>query len=61
MRLSVEVEREVDGRWIAVVDPLGALSYGRTRAEAVRKAKAVALEVIADGRRSHSPSTIGRR
>ena len=36
MRPSVQVEREVDGRWIAAVDPIGALSYGRTRAEAVR-------------------------
>ena len=61
MRLSVEVQREVDGRWIAAVDPIGALSYGRTRAEAVRKAKAIALEVIADRlARGESPLT-GRR
>lgn len=30
------------------MEPVGALAYGRTRAEAVRKAKAVALEVITD-------------
>jgi len=48
MQLTVGVEREADGRWIAAVDPLGALAYGRTRGEAIRKAKAVALEAIAD-------------
>jgi predicted RNase H-like HicB family nuclease len=47
MQLTVGVERETDGRWIAAVDPIGALAYGTTRAEAIRKAKAVALEVIA--------------
>lgn len=61
MRLTVQVQREVDGRWIAAVHPVGALSYGRTRAEAVRKAKAIALEVIAERlARGESPLT-GRR
>ena len=61
VQLTIEVERETDGRWIAAVDPIGALAYGRTRAEAVRKAKAVALEVIAD-RLAHDESpTTGRK
>ncbi len=61
MRLNIEVEREEDGRWIAAIDPIGALAYGPTRAEAVRKAKALALEVIADRlSRGESPLT-GRR
>lgn len=55
MQLTVGVERETDGRWIAAVDPIGALAYGETRAEAIRKAKAVALEVIAD-RLAHEAS-----
>jgi predicted RNase H-like HicB family nuclease len=61
VQLTIEVEREADGRWIAAIDPIGALAYGRTRAEAIRKAKAVALEVIAD-RLAHdeSPAT-GRK
>jgi hypothetical protein len=61
VKLTIDVERETDGRWIAVVDPIAALAYGRTRAEAVRKAKAIALEVIAD-RLAHgeSPAT-GRK
>lgn len=59
--LTLEVQRETDGRWIAAVDPIGALAYGRTRAEAIRRAKAVALEVIADRlANGESPST-GRK
>jgi len=60
MQLTVQVERETDGRWIAAVDPIGALAYGRTRAEAVRKAKAVALEVLAD-RLAHGESPLTGR
>lgn len=48
MRLTVRTERETDGRWIAAIEPVGALAYGKTRPEAIRKAKAIALEVIAD-------------
>ena len=47
--LKVEVEREEDGRWIAEVQELpGVLAYGRTQEEAVRRAQALALRVIAD-------------
>jgi predicted RNase H-like HicB family nuclease len=60
MQLTVQVERETDGRWIAAVDPIGALAYGRTRAEAVRRAKAVALEVLAD-RLAHGESPLTGR
>jgi predicted RNase H-like HicB family nuclease len=46
---SVEVEREVDGRWIAeVVDLPGVLVYGQTREEAVRRAQALSLHVLAE-------------
>ena len=55
MQLTVEIERETDGRWIAAIEPIGALAYGKTRAEAIRKAKVVALEVIAD-RLAHGQS-----
>ena len=61
MQLTVEVDRETDGRWIAAIAPIGALAYGRTRALAVQKAKAIALEVIADRlSRGESPLT-GRK
>jgi predicted RNase H-like HicB family nuclease len=47
--LSIELEREVDGRWIAEVPSLaGVLSYGLTRDEAVAKVQALALRVLAD-------------
>jgi predicted RNase H-like HicB family nuclease len=46
---SVEVEQEVDGRWIAEVTELpGVLTYGASRDEAVRKAQALSLHVLAE-------------
>ena len=47
--LSIEVEREEDGRWIGEVPQLpGVLVYGATEAEARTRAAALALRVIAD-------------
>ena len=47
--MKIEIERETDGRWIAEVPDLaGVMAYGRTRKEAVCKAEALALRVIAD-------------
>ncbi|MGH8469771.1 MAG: type II toxin-antitoxin system HicB family antitoxin [Gammaproteobacteria bacterium] len=49
MRLTVETEQEEDGRWIAEVSELpGVMRYGRSRAEAIAQAEALALRVIAD-------------
>jgi predicted RNase H-like HicB family nuclease len=49
MGLTVEVEQEVDGRWLAEVPELpGVLAYGPTRSEAIARAQALALRVIAD-------------
>jgi len=46
---SVEVEEEKDGRWIAEVPELpGVLAYGKSREEAVRRAQALSLHVLAD-------------
>ena len=46
---AVETEREDDGRWIAeVVELPGVLAYGATRDEAVSRAVALALRVLAD-------------
>lgn len=46
---AIEVEQEADGRWIAEVPELpGVLAYGRSREEAVRKAQALSLRVLAD-------------
>jgi predicted RNase H-like HicB family nuclease len=47
--LVVESEQEEDGRWIAEVTALpGVMAYGKTKAEAEAKVKALALRVIAD-------------
>jgi predicted RNase H-like HicB family nuclease len=49
MHLTVETEREADGRWIAEVPDLaGVLAYGQTRDEAMARAQALALRVLAD-------------
>ena len=47
--MKIEIEREVDGRWIAeVADLPGVMVYGETESDAVSKAEALALRVIAD-------------
>lgn len=49
MGLTVEIEREEDGRWIAEVPQLpGVLAYGQSRGEAIARAQALALRVIAE-------------
>jgi predicted RNase H-like HicB family nuclease len=49
MPLTVEVEQEDDGRWLAEVSELpGVLCYGQTRAQAVSQVQALALRVLAD-------------
>jgi predicted RNase H-like HicB family nuclease len=47
--LLLETEQEDDGRWIAEIRDLpGVLAYGATRSEAIVKAEALALRVLAD-------------
>jgi len=47
--LLLETELEDDGRWIAEIRDLpGVLAYGATRSEAVVRAEALALRVLAD-------------
>jgi predicted RNase H-like HicB family nuclease len=47
--LKIEVEREEDGRWLAEISELpGVLAYGQTREEAIERAKALSLRVMAD-------------
>ena len=63
MIFTVEYEQEEDGRWLAEVLELpGALAYGATPAEAMAKAKALALRVVADrlehGEGAHDLMTI---
>jgi len=47
--LTIEVEQEADGRWLAeVVEIPGVLTYGQTRQEAIDRVKALSLRVLAD-------------
>jgi predicted RNase H-like HicB family nuclease len=47
--LTIDIERETDGRWLAEVPELpGVLAYGSTEAAAVVAAEAIALRVLAD-------------
>ena len=47
--MKIEIEREEDGRWIAEIPELpGVMVYGDTRNQAISKAEALALRVMAD-------------
>jgi len=47
--MRIEIDREVDGRWIADIPDLpGVMCYGETRQEAIAKVEALALRVLAD-------------
>ena len=49
MKYTVESEQEEDGRWLAEVLELpGVMVYGQTRQEALAKAQALALRVLAE-------------
>ena len=49
MTLTIEVEKESDGRWLTEIPSLpGVMVYGHTRKEAIAKVKALALRVLAD-------------
>ncbi len=47
--MKIEIEREEDGRWIAEIPELpGVMVYGDTRNQAISKAEALALRLLAD-------------
>jgi predicted RNase H-like HicB family nuclease len=49
MNLTVDIEQEEDGRWIAEVPQLpGVMVYGISREDAATKVKALALRVLAE-------------
>jgi predicted RNase H-like HicB family nuclease len=49
MNLTIEIEQEEDGRFLAeVIGFPGVLVYGQTREEAVARVQALALRVLAD-------------
>jgi predicted RNase H-like HicB family nuclease len=49
MTFTVEHEQEDDGRWLAEILELpGVLAYGKTAQDAINKAQALALRVLAE-------------
>jgi len=48
MRLTVGLEREVDGRWIAEVPELNVLLYGTSRQDAIQRVQSAAREILLD-------------
>ena len=61
MNFNIEYEQEEDGRWIAEVPQLpGVLMYGATAEEAMTKAEALALRVLAERleKSEHKPMPI---
>ncbi len=50
MDLTIEIDRDENERWIALVREIeGAVAFGSTLEEAAARAQAIALRVIADG------------
>jgi predicted RNase H-like HicB family nuclease len=62
VNLTIDLDREEDGRWIAEAMGLpGVMCYGQSREEAIGNAERLAIEVIAD-RSAHGelpPSALG--
>jgi predicted RNase H-like HicB family nuclease len=48
MKLTIELDREVDGRWIAEVPELNVLLYGTSRQDAIQRVQSAAREVLLD-------------
>jgi hypothetical protein len=48
MKLTIELDQEVDSRWIAEVPELNILLYGNSKLDAVDKAQAAAREIVRD-------------
>lgn len=48
MKLSIELDREADDRWIAEIPELNILLYGSSKQDAIKRAKAVAEDIVQD-------------
>jgi predicted RNase H-like HicB family nuclease len=48
MKLTIELDRELDGRWIAEVPELNVLLYGDSRQDAIQRAQFAAREIVLD-------------
>lgn len=48
MKLTIELDREFDGRWIAEVPELNVVLYGDSRQDAIQRAQSAAREIVLD-------------
>lgn len=48
MKLTIELDREVDGRWIAEVPELNVLLHGDSKHDAILRAQSTAREIVLD-------------
>ena len=48
MKLTIELNREVDGRWIAEVAELNVVLYGESRLDAIQRVQSAAREIVLD-------------
>ena len=48
MRLTIELDQETDGRWIAEVPELNILLYGDSKQDAIKRAQSAAHEIMRD-------------
>jgi predicted RNase H-like HicB family nuclease len=48
VKLTIELDREVDGRWIAEVPELNVLLYGDSKRDAIQRAQSAAREIALD-------------
>jgi hypothetical protein len=48
MKLTIELDREVDGRWIAEVPELNILLYSDSKSDAIDRAQSAAHEIVLD-------------
>jgi hypothetical protein len=46
MKLTIELDRETDGRWIAEIPELNVLLYGDSKQDTIQRAKSAAREVV---------------
>jgi predicted RNase H-like HicB family nuclease len=48
MKLRIDLDREVDGRWIAEVAELNILLYGDSKQDAIQRVQSAVREIVLD-------------
>ena len=48
MKLTIELDCEIDGRWIAEVPELNVLLYGDSKLDAIQRTQSAAREIVLD-------------